>query len=222
MYKELFDKEKQDEMRLFFLKELAPLGKKKQYKKSEFIDIEKENFIAIVIKGKVKSIICNSRGMEKVLYFLQGGEIFGEINYFVGGERSLIVFMEASEIALVNKEILNKFLEENSKAYNFFIHSIVRKYRISVLQMQDSLFCSSKAKIINAIYRMLIQTTKISENKCLINIPMTQQELANLVGCSRITVTRTLKYLKDEKIIEMRNKKIYVLDTNRLKFIVEE
>ena len=46
---------------------------------------------------------------------------------------------------------------------------------------------------------------------------MTHQELANLIGCSRITVTRIINELKNENIIDMKNKEIYILNMEALK-----
>ncbi|MFX0549832.1 Crp/Fnr family transcriptional regulator [Hathewaya histolytica] len=219
IYEDLFDYKKQEEMRSFFLNMLAPLGKKKDFKKGDLIKIyEEERFVGIVINGKVKGSLYSSKGTEKLLYILRAGEIFGESNYFVsGGSHSIIKAMEPSTISFIPKNILDSYLDKNPKAYSFFIHSITRKYRISISQMSDAIFSSSKTKVANTLYRLTVQDSKKEANEYIIKTHLTHQTLANLIGCSRITVTKVLKELRQLNILDIRDKKIVVKDLDALK-----
>lgn len=222
MYKELFDEEKQNIMRSFFLNTLAPLGKEKSFSKNQIVNINEENFVAIVTKGKLKHALYNSKGGEKLLYFLQPGEIFGETNYFVGGEiNSIVKTAEPTTLSIVDENILDKVLIENPESYRFFIHSLTRKYRISLSQMSDILFNCSKSRIANTLYRLAIQDSKNIEGKTVLNTPLTHQELANLIGCSRITVTKILNELKEDGIIDIVRKRFIISDLIKLEKLVQ-
>ncbi|EPY2277240.1 Crp/Fnr family transcriptional regulator [Clostridium sporogenes] len=223
MYEKIFNQEKQDEMRSFFLNELVLLGKEKNLKKNEIIDVRRNKSLAIVVQGKLKQILYHSKGEEKVMFFLSPGEICGEEEYFVSGGMPVIIkACCSSKVSLVEKKVLDEFLNTNPRAYRFFIHSLTRKYRISVSQMHDILFTTSKEKICNTLYRLSVQSGVETPEGIIIDIKLTHQELANLVGSSRITITKIINELKNEGIIESsKDKKFIIKNLDKLKKYLE-
>jgi CRP/FNR family transcriptional regulator, cyclic AMP receptor protein len=218
MYKELFDLEKQKAMRSFFLELMTPLGNEIRCSKNEIIDIPHKNYVGIVTGGKINVALVSSHGVEKVLYFLREGEIFGETTYFTGGKfNTIIKATESSTVSIIDESTLDKFLKEHPEAYRFFIHSVMRKYNIAISQMSDILFNPSDLKIASTLYRLAVQSAEKIDDKYIIDIPMTHQELADLIGCSRITVTKVLNEFKDKKVIDIVNRKIVIYDLERLK-----
>ncbi|NFU47880.1 cyclic nucleotide-binding domain-containing protein [Clostridium botulinum] len=91
MYKKIFNQEKQDEMRHFFLNELAILGKVKNLKKNEIFDVKGNDSLWIVVEGMLQQVLYHSKGEEKLMFFLSPGEICGEEEYFVSGGMPVIV-----------------------------------------------------------------------------------------------------------------------------------
>ncbi|MDU7253511.1 MAG: hypothetical protein E6274_14455, partial [Clostridium sp.] len=69
MYEKIFNQEKQDEMRSFFLNELVLLGKVKNLKKNEIIDVRRNKSLAIVVEGMLEQVLYHSKGEEKVMFF---------------------------------------------------------------------------------------------------------------------------------------------------------
>ncbi|MEW8955498.1 Crp/Fnr family transcriptional regulator [Clostridium sp.] len=223
MYEKIFDKKKQEAMREFFLRDLAPLGKERILKKNEILNVVENKSVGIVTEGKLKQILHHSKGEEKLMFFLSPGEICGEGEYFVGG--GMPVMIKAccdSKVTVIEKKLLDDFLEDNPRGYGFFIHSLTRKYRISISKMHDILFTSSKEKVCNTLYRLSVQEGIETSNGIIIDIKLTHQELATLVGASRITITRIIKELKEEKIIDnTQDKRFIIKDLVKLKSYLE-
>ncbi len=218
LYKDLFDQTRQNRMRSFFLEVLSPLGTIKSYKKNEYITVKNMSFVGIVTKGKVKQSLYSSSGVEKALFILLPGEIFGEMIYFTGGNNYVYTkSIEKSEISIVPKEKLENVLEENPQCYRYFIHSITRKYRISMFQMADLIFNSALGRIADALIRLSSQQGKMIEDGLMIDLPLTHQELGALIGCSRATVTKGLNEFRDKGIIKISQKKIIIKDLTKLK-----
>ncbi|EJP6473950.1 Crp/Fnr family transcriptional regulator [Clostridium botulinum] len=223
MYEKIFNQEKQDEMRSFFLNELVLLGKAKNLKRNEILNIKSSKSLAIVVEGMLEQVLYHSKGEEKVMFFLSPGEICGEEEYFVSGGMPVIVKACCpSKVSLIEKKVLDEFLNTNPRAYRFFIHSLTRKYRISVSQMHDILFTTSKEKICNTLYRLSVQSGIETSEGIIIDIKLTHQELANLVGSSRITVTKIINELKNENVIERsKDKRFIIKDLDKLKKYLE-
>ncbi len=69
MYEKIFNQEKQDEMRSFFLNELVLLGKAKNLKRNEILNIKSSKSLAIVVEGMLEQVLYHFKGEEKVMFF---------------------------------------------------------------------------------------------------------------------------------------------------------
>lgn len=83
------------------------------------------------------------------------------------------------------------------------------------MQLASMYFNNSDQKIADILSRLYTQL-KTSDCADIISIPLTHQEIADLVGCSRITITRSLDKLKSQDIIDMKNKKIIIKNISKL------
>lgn len=217
MYENLFDCNRQYEMRSFFLEHFSRYGERKVFNKNEEIKIEYGKSIAVVTKGKILKTIYNKEGSQKSLYFLIPGEILGDEEYFEGREELfLAIAKEVSEISILNQKAVENLLDSNPQIYRFFIHSIMRKYRIALMQMANMYFSSSTQKVADILLRLYAQLKTPDNFTNIISLPFTHQELADFVGCSRITVTKSLNELKKQNILDIKNKKIIIKDMERL------
>ena len=140
MYEKLFNMNKQNDMRAFFLQELAPLGKIIDFKKNDEIYTMSNHNIIIVMSGTVKVFTFTPTGHEKVLFYLISGEILGESSYFVDDHIDVkALSVEDVTVSYLEDSKLDKFLIQYPNAYRFFIHSLTRKYRIALSQINDFL-----------------------------------------------------------------------------------
>ncbi|SHE93703.1 Crp/Fnr family transcriptional regulator [Caloramator proteoclasticus] len=222
MYSDWFEQKRQDKMRQFFLK-LSKEGIIKSYNKNEIIDIESGEYVVIVVEGILSVEIISSMGNEKLLYVLRPGEIYGEMSYFCGGRCvTILKAKEKSKIALVKRDILETVLENEPEIYRYFIHSITRKFRIVMLQLTSAIFNDSIGKIADTLLRLASCSEKNPDEEVSISVSYTHQELANNVGCSRITITRCLNRFISEGIIDIKNKRIIIKDIDKLQSYVDK
>lgn len=222
MYRNYFNHTPQNEMRSFYLNKLATLGTIKNYKKNDHIDYFKNAKLSIIISGKVKVCIYTKSGLEKILFFLGPGEIYGEESLFYPHIDITPVPLMDTTISFISNEALKQHLINNPIDYRYLFQSILRKYEISLFQMGDALKKSPKIQISSTLYRMAIQQYDLSlELPATLSINITHEILANLIGCSRVTVTRVLKELRNEGILEVLNKQIIITDLIKLKLLSE-
>lgn len=217
MYESFFDNNRQSVMRNYFLNELSKIGKVENYKKNQIIDIE-EDSVGIVVEGVITQSIISIRGNEKLLYLIRPGEILGEMTYFCGGTDYIVtIAKEDSQVAIINRGVLEAELSKNPQVYRHFIHSMTRKFRIVMLQLTNNIFNDSIGKIADALLRLSACAEPDSKGRTSVNMIYTHQELANNIGCSRITVTKCLNKFQDEGIISYENKNIIINEPDSLK-----
>jgi CRP-like cAMP-binding protein len=222
MYEHLFNQEKQKEMRDYFIQLSEDIGKIKHYRKDEIVNFDNSNLVGIVKKGVLSKSIVSSRGRIHSLFILRKGEILGETFYFCGGENVLLIIAkENTEVAFIENEKLTNELNKNPEAYRYFIHSLTRKYRIIMLQLTNSIFNDSMGKIADALLRLAACAEMDPMGRTTLNMIFTHQELANNIGCSRVTVTNCLKEFLDKGIISYDNKKIVINNSATLKNYID-
>ena len=211
MYNELFNLDLQNEMKDFFLKDLSKDGIKKNYNKNEIINPTNADAIYIVVDGQCRQKLTSFEGEEITFFWLGKGTIFGEMDYF-DAMRTCVVTecMENSVISIVSREVLEQRLTDNPQIYRYFLHSEARKYRLLMMSMADSKFNNSLGQLASFLNRILEMQNGKLENNIRIEQVVTHQELANRIGCTRITLTKCINLLKDQGIIEYQGRKIVI------------
>jgi len=209
----LFDEALQQKMSEYYLQELAPLGNRRTFKKGEIIHPTTADEIHIVLSGYFKQVLINENGKECSLFRLRRGTIFGEMDYFDGSPTIMITkVLENSEASVVSRELVESFLNKNPELYRHFIHSITRKYRILMLKSARTILLDVKARISDTLLEITAQHGNDTREPSTIEYVYTHQELADAVGCSRVTITNVLKELKDDGYITYDGRCFRLLD----------
>lgn len=182
-----------------------------------FVEGTNPNGIYFVIKGKVKKYKSNREGKEQIIYICNAGELLGypallsNESYSDSAaaiEDSIIGFISKTDFlyildrsTILSKKLLINLSHEFGVLINgiaSFAHKSVReRLALSLLILKDK-------------YRV-----KDEENKP-VEINLSRENLANIVGIAVETLVRLLHDFKDENLIETEGRKIRILDVKKL------
>lgn len=220
MYEELFDQDLQREMDTFFLDTFQGLGKIQWFEKGITIDPPGRDQIYLVLEGELNQQMYSKKGSTITFYRLFKGNIFGEIDFF-DSSRTFVMnkTMTSCKVATIKRSIVEDKLKENPRLYEFFLTSIVKKYRIIMLELANHKFNDSIGKIADFFVRLYY--TEEESDRTTIDVLFTQEEVANRVGLNRVTVTKAMKYFKDNDLIEVSNRKVIVKNIEKLKQLTD-
>jgi len=88
---------------------------------------------------------------------------------------------------------------------------VTTKFRILMAQIYDSTFFPINNRLISLLIRLSRQYgMKNNDGSIKINVKLTHQEIANMIGTTRSSVTKTLKSLADNDLIYQQNKYIFL------------
>ena len=185
-----------------------------------FQEGDKGEALYIMAKGLVKLSKVDLGGHEKTLAILQPPEFFGEMALLGQSTRSATVttLNEVHCYLLFNDDF--RRLISDYPAINLNLTStLAARLRgmddeSQVLSYQDAQ--GRVAYVLLRLYRGGV--VDLDEERALVRL--THQELANLAGTSRETVTRALKALEGEGVIETRPKEVYITDPEGLEEIL--
>ncbi|MCB2310840.1 Crp/Fnr family transcriptional regulator [Clostridium tagluense] len=222
MYEKFFEPDRQAIMRDYFLNTLSKLGQISKYNKNELLDFDSGLHVGIVLKGVVTQSVISLNGHEKILYFIRSGEIVGEMIYFCGGMDSIVsTAKKYVEISIISQEVLERELSLKPQIYRYFMHSTTRKFRIVMLQLTNKIFNDARGQLADALLRLSSTAELDSAGFVTLNRMFTHEELSNIIGCSRITVTRCLNDFLKDGVILYDAKKIIINKPEVLKTYIE-
>lgn len=216
MYEEMFDQNSQIEMDKFFIENFAKEGTVKWYEKGVILDPTNHNQIYLILEGELNQIMFSKNGSMINYYRLLKGNIFGEIDYFDTG-RTYVVnkTMKSCKLVIISRDILEEKLKIHPEMYAYFLTSIVKKYRIIMLELANHKFNNSLGRLADFFIR-LYYAEEIPSNEVVMDIIFTHEDIANRVGLNRVTVTRGIKTFVDLDLIELIDRKILIKDIKGL------
>lgn len=193
---------------------LRSLGKVKKFPKNAvFVHIgDTVDQLVYLEKGLVRMVATGEDGTERTYSYNTPGTFLGDAAFF---HRQPVLydlrFEEASEILLIDRKDLPRLLERQSFV-QFWLTSISLVSRTLAMQIEDAAFRTTKEKVCRVL--LCLSGTEYVQYKT----HFTHQEIADLVGVHRVTVTNTLQALKKEKIIHIANRgEITVVDREKLR-----
>lgn len=167
-----------------------------------FFSEEPSQTVYLVKKGRIKLFRDTADGREIILDILGPGEIFGELA--LAGEERRSHSAEALEDGLVCI-IPRKFFEEMARRHPDFAFRIIKliglRFRAMESRIEDLAFQSVHDRLLFTLGD-LAKKHGVPEENGAIRLPVTQANLAFLIGATREAVADQLKELKQEGLVE--------------------
>ncbi len=186
----------------------------KSYRKNQIIFLEEEtgNYMYIVLAGKVKVTKATATGKETILAIHQAGDFFGEMALLDGKTSPATVSaMEDCRIATIFHNDFQHLLMSNEKVVRQIIQVLCSRLRQVWSQVQQLSYSTADDRIRAGILQLSRKHGVQDARGIIIDLKITHQELAELVGTSRETVTRTLARLQKKGVLQLENRRIILL-----------
>jgi CRP-like cAMP-binding protein len=173
----------------------------------------------IIISGKIQISKITSDGRELSLRICGENDICGELTLFTDNPRYLLsaMVLEEGEIVAIKKDIIESEIFQNSKLAFEFMKWMSDHFRKTQTKFRDLVLNGKRGALFSTLIRMSNSYGIQKDNGILIDLPLTNQELANFCGTSRESTNRILSELKKNKIISVKKGKISIWDLQYLK-----
>ncbi len=166
----------------------------------------------VILSGKVQISKITSDGRELSLRICGKNDICGELTLFTHSPKYLLSarVLEDAEIAAINKDVLEKEIFQNSSLALEFLKWMSDHFRKTQTKFRDLVLNGKKGALYSTLIRMTNSYGVEVQDGILIDLPLTNQELANFCGTSRESTNRILNELKKEQMISIKKSKIIV------------
>ena len=173
--------------------------------------------VFLLKKGRVKISKVNDDGREALLAILEPGEIFGEAEAVTGEHReTLVQALEKTMVCEIRREDFEQYLQKYPHVGGRVIKLMGLRLRAIESRVGEMVFKSAPARLATMLLN-LAETMGCPEDRGIrLQARLTHQNLANLIGTSRETVSTLLGQFSKRGLVLQDHRHIVILDKARL------
>jgi CRP/FNR family transcriptional regulator len=202
------------------LAEVAAITSRRSFVKGEslFGEGEPAGGFYLLAKGAMKLCKVTADGREKVLHFVHPGETFAEAAFFGDGRYPAEArAIEKGEALFFPREAFMGLLERNPRFSLNLIVSLSLLLRRFARQIEELSFAEVPNRLAAYLCELIDRKSTTFQGKTYLELEMKKGELASRLGTVSETLSRTLRKLREEGIIEVEGSRVIVYDLPRLK-----
>jgi CRP/FNR family cyclic AMP-dependent transcriptional regulator len=202
------------------LKDLIAVAKKRTFRTGEVIFHRDDpgQVLYMIKEGKVKICLISPDGQEISLAVLGAGEYFGEFALYDGLPRSAdAIAIEKVECYTLQRSDFHNAIIKNPKIAIQVLESLSKRIRNTDQMVEDLIFLDVYGRVAKKLLELSDTHGVKAENGIRIDVRLTQQELASMVGASRESVNKVMGYFTDKGYISTDKHRITLHRINELK-----
>ena len=186
------------------LQELIAVAKRRIFRSGEVIFHRDDHgqVLYVIKEGKVKISLISPEGQEISLVVFGKGECFGEFAILDGLPRSAdAVALERVECYTLQRSDFHRAIMKNPKIAIHVLEVLSKRLRTTDQMIEDLIFLDVYGRVAKKLLELAdIHGTKVGDG-IRIDVRLTQQELASMVGASRESVNKVMGYFTDKNFL---------------------
>ena len=173
------------------------------------------NSLYYIIEGAVNVQAENEAGDEIILAHLNEGDFFGEAGLFdflhtdESKRTAWVITRSKCIIAEISYDQFRKIVSKDPAVMFLLTSQIFNRLRKTSHKVRDLVFLDVKGRIAHCLLELTEEPDAMTHPDGM-QIKITRQDIAKMVGCSREMAGRVLKELEDEDLISAHGKTIVV------------
>lgn len=196
------------------IESIGDVARERSYPKNSVIVFEEDPGDALyaVLSGQVKVVLVGEDGREVILSTLSKGDFFGEMSLIDDEPRSAhVIAMEDSNLLVVRREDFHKQLEETPRIAIGLLRALCKRLRHADSKIGGLVLLDVPGRVA----RLLVDLAD-EEDGSRITKKITHHMIAQMIGSSRETVSRTMRSFADQGLIAVSKEAIAITDRSAL------
>lgn len=166
--------------------------------------------------GLVKMVKSLENGKERITRLLFPGDLFGLEALNQESYPLTAVVLEESEICSIPRDQFFAFLRSNPDISLDMIRLLVSEIAEVRSQMTNMSFKDARMRVATFLLSLLSMNEESDANSCSLTLPLTSQEIAEILELSPETVSRTWQLFRQEGLIQKRGRHLDLKDLQAL------
>ncbi len=202
------------------IRELMAVARRRTFRSGEVIFHRDDpgQVLYVIKEGKVKICLTSPDGQEVALVVFGKGECFGELAMFGGLPRSAdAITLERVECYTLQRSDFHNAIMKNPKIAIQVLEELAKRLRNTDQMVENLIFLDVYGRVAKKLLELADTHGVKSEDGVRIDVRLTQQELASMVGASRESVNKVIGYFTDKNFISTDKHRITLHRTAELK-----
>lgn len=187
-----------------------------------FIEGQPSNGVYILCQGRVKLSTCSREGKIIILQIAEPGEVLG-LSAAVSDSlyEATAEVLEPCQVNFVRKNDFLRFLQQNADACLSAVKQMSRNYQTAHLQICSLGLSSSVADKLAKLFLGWCNSNGNGNGNgsVRLKITYTHEEIAEMIGTSRETVSRLLKTFREKNLLTLKGSDLIIHDKKKLEVI---
>jgi CRP/FNR family transcriptional regulator len=188
------------------LKDLNAVKSPAMYPAAALLFMEKQDprGVFVLCAGQVKLTISSSAGKTLILRIAKPGEILGLMAAMLDSPYEVTAeTLHPCQVVFIRRDDFLRFVAKHPEAYQGVVKQLSTLYNGACEQLRTvGLSASAPEKLARLLLDWSVET-KTTKQGTPIKLPLTHEEIAEFIGTTRETVTRTLSQFKSRQLVAL-------------------
>ena len=187
---------------------LSSHGIVRNYPKGAIIITEGDpsDSLYVILSGRVKVYLADEGGKEVILDVHGQGEFVGEMSFDEQPRSASVMTLEPCTLSVVTQSRFREFLKLDPDAVEHLIRNLIHRTRRATGNVRSLALLD----VYGRVARLLVDLAEEKDGRLTIAQPLTQQDIAQRVGCSREMISRLFKDLIAGGYISVEGRQIFL------------
>src|SRR3990172_2733403 len=172
----------------------------------------------IIEEGSVRIYLPSPQGADLTLAVLGGGEFFGDLALLDGGHRSAsATALRDTSVLALDRADFTDLLQSRPQAAMAVLASVTQRLRETNETAGDLAFLDVGGRLAKKLLDLAASHGVPRPDGVLLDVSLTQEELANMLGVTRARVNRHLSSLRRQGAVTRGGRRFLIRDTEALR-----
>ena len=187
-----------------------------------FVEGEQPRGVFILCSGRAKLTTSSSEGKLLIVKIAEPGEVLGVSATILGKPYEVSAeTLEPAQLNFIKREDFLRFMNVNAEACMHTAQQLSEKYHAAQREIRAlGLSQTTGEKLAKLILDWCTREGDETPKGVRLKVLLTHEEIAQMIGTTRETVTRLLSDMKRRKIIDVKGSTLLVVDKNQLESMV--
>ena len=199
--------------------DVAQVARRERFGRDEEIFYEGDlgDSFYVILSGQVKVSVSSPEGQEAILVILDAGESFGELALLDEQPRSATIeATRPAEVLVMRKDEFHRLIHQHPDVALALLRVMARRLRDTDQFLQDAAFLDVAERLAKKLLALVDSHGRRSERGIELDIHLTQQDLAAMIGATRESVNKQLGAFRDRGILSVDRQRVTILKPHAL------
>lgn len=178
-----------------------------------FLEKQEARGVFVLSEGEVKLTISSSEGKTLILRIAKAGEVLGLMATLSGEPYELTAeTLRPCRVAFIRRDEFLRFVERQPQVTHGILRQLTANYHSACDQLKTVGLSSSAPEKLARLLLGWSAGAEETKSGTRITMPLTHQEIAEFIGSSRETVTRTLSDFRSRHLVTMKGSTLMIAD----------